>query len=227
MICALERVLDVHTHIRMHHGKRGPRECDSSGRGDIDKGGPVDPTRSVVWKGDDGLPLSQQGINILGIPMGQPEYVRQFLEEKADEHRPMVEDPQAAWLLLLMCASTRANFWLRGGSNPNGLRLSLKPTMHVGMPQTDSELSRRRISTSHCFVTVLPKGFRAHQRRQDQRGSTLGQLSTLFENGARDTQEWLTPFRGLWKVRCFEAVRRCAQSLSDAGFESPTWTERA
>ena len=27
---------------------------------------------------------------------------------------PMVEDPQAAWLLLLMCASTRANFWLRG-----------------------------------------------------------------------------------------------------------------
>ena len=52
--------------------------------------------------------------------MGQPENVRQFLEEKSDEHRTffqrisMVEDPQAAWLLLLMCAPTRANFWLRG-----------------------------------------------------------------------------------------------------------------
>ena len=56
---------------------------------------------------------------IFGISEGQPEYVLQFLEEKSDEHRtlfqriPMVEDPQAVWLLLLMCASTRANFWLR------------------------------------------------------------------------------------------------------------------
>ena len=115
VICAPERVLDIHKileeeifahwHIRVHHGKAQvePRECDSSGRGDIDKGG-----------------LSQQGIKILGDPSGSTEYVRQFLEEKADEHRtlfqriPMVEDPQPAWLLLLMCALTRANFWLRG-----------------------------------------------------------------------------------------------------------------
>ena len=68
----------------------------------------------------------------------------------------------------------------------------------VGMPQTESELSRRRISTSHCFVTVLPRGVGAHQRRQDQRGSPLGQLGRLHENGAPDTQQWLTPWlRGL------------------------------
>ena len=28
-------------------------------------------------------------------------------------------------------------------------------------------------------------------------------------------------------VRCFEAVRRCAQSLTDAGFEPPSWTKLA
>ena len=28
-------------------------------------------------------------------------------------------------------------------------------------------------------------------------------------------------------VRCFEAVRRCAQSLTNAGFEPPSWTELA
>ena len=28
-------------------------------------------------------------------------------------------------------------------------------------------------------------------------------------------------------ARCFEAVRRCAHSLTDAGFESPSWTELA
>ena len=51
------------------------------------------------------------------IPLGQREHVRQFLEEKSDKHRtlfqliPMVEDPQAAWLLLLM--STRMGFDFR------------------------------------------------------------------------------------------------------------------
>ena len=41
------------------------------------------------------------------------------LERKNQEHEvlfqriPWLNDPQAAWLLLLMCASPRANFWLR------------------------------------------------------------------------------------------------------------------
>ena len=110
VICARERVLDVykiledHTHIRMHHGKT--RECDSSGRGDIDKGGPIDPTRSLERRWSAIVPL---GNKILGIPVGQPECVRQFLEEgrRAPHTLPthMVEDPQAAWLFLFMRAS--------------------------------------------------------------------------------------------------------------------------
>ena len=28
-------------------------------------------------------------------------------------------------------------------------------------------------------------------------------------------------------ARCFEAIRRCANSLTDAGFELPSWTELA
>ena len=90
---------------------------------------------TVVWKGDDRLPAAQQGLKILEIPVGQPEYVRKFLEEKAHEHHtlfqriPVVEDPQAAWLLLLMCASTRANFWLRG-SNQSEQHTLRRPMMH-------------------------------------------------------------------------------------------------
>ena len=131
--CAPDRVLEVHkileeeifahTHIRMHHGK-----TQVWNRGSVTPPGIEELTRvaqltkpgTVVWKGDDRLPAAQQGLKILEIPVGQPEYVRKFLEEKAHEHHtlfqriPVVEDPQAAWLLLLMCASTRANFWLRG-----------------------------------------------------------------------------------------------------------------
>ena len=38
-----------------------------------------------------------------------------------------------------------------------------------------------------------------------------------------------TMMSGLAKgpARCFEAVRRCAHSLTDAGFESPSWTDLA
>ena len=133
VICAPGRVLDVykfleeeifaHTHIRMHHEK-----TQVWNRGSVIPPGIETLTRvaqltrpgAVVWRGDDSLPPSQQGIKILGIPVGQPENIRQFLEEKADKHRtlfhriPPVEDPQEVWLLLLMCASTRANYWLRG-----------------------------------------------------------------------------------------------------------------
>ena len=64
---------------------------------------------SVVWKGDPNLPVSQQGLKVLGIPIGQPAFVREFLENNSREHTvlkekiPRVNDPQAAWLLLLMC----------------------------------------------------------------------------------------------------------------------------
>ena len=75
---------------------------------------------AVVWKGDPELPLAQQGLKVLGVPIGQIEYVRDFLEKKSREQEvwfnkiPGINDPQAARLLLMMCAFTRSNFWLRG-----------------------------------------------------------------------------------------------------------------
>ena len=145
---------------------------------------------AVVWRGDDGLPPSQQGIKILGIPVGQPEYVRQFLEEKSDEHRTLfqritiVEDPQAGWLLLLMCASTRANYWLRG----------VQPEWTSTFADThDAHVWEylRRILNSHGVGSAasLPvfQGSGAYQRHQDQRGSPMGQLGRLPENGAPET----------------------------------------
>ena len=74
---------------------------------------------AVVWRGDPLLPVQKQGLKVLGIPIGQPAFVADFLESKSREQQtlfqriPWVNDPQAAYLLLLMCASTRANFWLR------------------------------------------------------------------------------------------------------------------
>ena len=66
----------------------------------------------------------------MGAPIGSPEYVADQLQNKSDEQEtlftriPRVEDTQACWLLLLMCASTRANFWLRVVSPEQSLQFA-------------------------------------------------------------------------------------------------------
>ena len=71
-----------------------------------------------VWKGP-GLPEERQGMKVLGAPLGHPAFVEAFLEKKIAEQRilldriPLVADLQASWLLLLHCASPRANYLIR------------------------------------------------------------------------------------------------------------------
>ena len=71
-----------------------------------------------VWKGS-GLPTTEQGIRVLGTPLGHVDYVETQLRDRLEDHQvllnriPEVQDLQAVWALLLHCASARANFMLR------------------------------------------------------------------------------------------------------------------
>ena len=70
-----------------------------------------------VWKGD--LEAAQNGIVILGAPVGSPEFVQRFLgnryavQARFWERLKQVPDLQTAWLLLLYCANPRANHLIR------------------------------------------------------------------------------------------------------------------
>ena len=72
-----------------------------------------------TWVGDRALPPEQQGLTVLGAPVGTEQYVQQFLQNTLRSHRPLLEqlpdiqDLQAAWLLLLYTASPRSNYLLR------------------------------------------------------------------------------------------------------------------
>ena len=46
---------------------------------------------AAVWKGDPNLPPTQQGLKVLGVPLGQPAYVREFLENKSRERTVLFE----------------------------------------------------------------------------------------------------------------------------------------
>ena len=60
-----------------------------------------------------------QGIKVLGSPLGHPAFVARHLERTSSKHQvlldriPLVQDVQSAWLLLIHCACARANYLLR------------------------------------------------------------------------------------------------------------------
>ena len=72
-----------------------------------------------AWKGDHNLLPKEQGIKIIGCPIGHTDFVHHFIEGILEKHReltnriPQLEDVQKAWLLLYYCANSRANYYTR------------------------------------------------------------------------------------------------------------------
>ena len=116
----LQEQLLRHSNIRVHLGKMKvwnssgvrPRACDTlqdiaTASGSLDH----------VWKGSD-LPTEQQGIKVLGTPVGHRDFVASHLARELRSHQtwleriPAVQDVQCAWALLLHSAARRANYQL-------------------------------------------------------------------------------------------------------------------
>ena len=108
----LSHHLPTDAHVQLHQGKT--RLWNAAG---------VQPpnTSSLhqAWVGDQALPPTQQGFRVLGVPVGKRAYIQQQLQNTTATHQqllqqlPALDDLQASWLLLLFCASPRANYALR------------------------------------------------------------------------------------------------------------------
>ena len=119
----LQRELFRHAHISIHLGKTTiwntsgdePEACARL-QAAASCGGPV--SCGLERGSHHTLPVSSQGVKILGSPVGHPGFVSAQLQVKSDSHSvlldriPAVEDLQAAWLLRLFCAQAKANFLL-------------------------------------------------------------------------------------------------------------------
>ena len=89
----------------------------------------------------------KQGVTILGTPLGRAEFVEGQLAEKIEEHGILLDritkvtDLQSAWILLLFCAASRANYVLRVVHPENsfqfaihhdaGIRQCLENLLHI------------------------------------------------------------------------------------------------
>ena len=105
----LQAALKTHADIDLHLGKTKARSAageEPPGLREIVGGGPDDlPT----WVGDAALPPEQQGLMVLGTPLGNAAYVQAALQSKREAHDALLDkitrvpDLQSAWLLLLLC----------------------------------------------------------------------------------------------------------------------------
>ena len=179
---------------------------------------------------------TQQGIIVLGTPLGDAAFIQAHLEMKATEQRTLLDriplsDLQSAWLILLHCASARANYLLRVvepqavaeyarthddniwgclclllNVNP-GQREDIRSSANLPLVLGGVGLrSASRISASAYWASwadCLPMVFARH------RGVALAIVAQL--EGHPDT-----PFWG--------AAAACARSLvGTMGFDPPSW----
>ena len=237
----LEQELQAHAEIRLHLGKtqvwnRGGVTPD--GVDELQRRARLLKPEAVVWKGDPQLPEEQQGVRVLGVPIGRGEFVRVFLEKKNKDHEtlfqriPWLNDPQSAWLLLLMCASTRANFWL----------ISVHPDL------TDAFALQHDANVWTCLDTILGSPSApgmakvlaslsfsvgglglssAHRNRESAHWASWAVCLRMVHDRHPDVAETMIAQLEVGTVTCFEGVQRCRRLVEDAGLEVPSWRELA
>ena len=78
----LEETKVSHCNIHVHQGKTQEWNCAGIAPEGIDvltARAWIDNLEAVVWKGDPFLPVDLQGLKVLGVPIGQPQYAKAFL----------------------------------------------------------------------------------------------------------------------------------------------------
>ena len=186
--------------------------------------------RSSGLEGGSNLPPTQQGLKVLGVPLGQPAYIREFLENKSREQTVLFEriqwvnDPQAAWFLLMMCALTRANFWLWAVRPELIEALATRQRVelfahHLGHPRTPA--SSQVLSSLALSAGGLGLESAHRVRVAAHWGSWADCILMVRRRHPALAEMWIHDFvHG--NAPCFLAVRSCQQELADASLEMPS-----
>ena len=180
VVCAPDRVATIyallqnklwqHARIRVNLGKTQLwNRVFTLGCEPLIRAAQVADPDSIVWRGCADLPVNQRATRVLGTPLGQPEFVVEQLREVSQSHASLCEKIPA-WLLLLFCASTRANYPLR----------AVPPALSEGFPRVGMPFrvagTSRRSTKEHCAPSFPSRRVGPGQCRSLQVNSMLGQL---------------------------------------------------
>ena len=164
-----------------------------------------------VWRSD--RPLPERGFTGLGVPIGHYEYVREWgqrrlrQEQALLDHLPHLPDLQCAWLLLLMCASTRANHALRN-IPPEDVR-----------PYTEGRDRAACAALQACLGEPTVEGEPLASATPATQGG-LGLQSAMRTAPAAYWGAWADTL-GYWHVRQPRLAAACVQALERGGAGRP------
>ena len=174
----VEEQLRTRARIRIHCGKtkvwncggEKPAICDV-----LEHIARVQNPQAVVWRGSD-IPSHQQGITVLGTPLGHVAFIAQHFRNVIEEQRclleriPMVQDVQSAWLLFLHCVVACTNYQLRSvhpgavewhvRSHDQNIWQCLGRILHVDLGMCSDEI--RQTATLPLILGGI--GFRSAER---------------------------------------------------------------
>ena len=141
--------------------------------------------------------------------------------------RGSMTDPQSGYLLLLMCGSTRANFWLRA-LRPEDTE-SFARRHDENMPSSDSWHAK---CPSWCAHFGDPRILWAWIGKRCKSASccTFGELGRLPSHGPSASPSCCRSHDRRVAGQCsveVSPVRQCRQVVLDAGLEMPPWQELA
>ena len=138
---------------------------------------------------------TEQGLEILGTPLGHPDFVESHLQSACKQlvlldRIPMVSDVQPAWLLLLHCISS-GKFPVEGGATLSGGELCQDPqrrfvAVFVNIVAHRSSVRITNRARSGHVADVIGRSGVA-QCLPNKGCSILGQLVRLLANDTRPT----------------------------------------
>ena len=228
--------LQRHTNIDIHCGKTKIWNRSGEKLSGVEKmtvAARVQDPLAIVWRGDQEIPASEQGMKVLGVPLGLDEYAAKFLEKKSDHHDtlfkriPLVPDVQASWLLLSFCAATRDNFYLRNVSPEVARSLAISHDLKahqclckiIGVDPDDVSRGALQQSTLPFHLGGLGLGEAPDGAHWASRADSV---STMHK---KDPGLAATILAGLNAEAegCFAVANQCADRLVALGVQLPTW----
>ena len=176
-----------------------------------------------VWRGSE-VPEDEQGMKVLGTPLGHPQFVRRFLSQLSEKHEvllriPRLDDVQSAWLLLAYCAAARANYSLRcvepqdveffARTHDFQMRQCLSSILQVNLEEADQETQ----DSVTLPLSLGGLGFRSALRKSKAYWVSWADcLGMISERHPEVAQLMVDELEGAPRTSCLEATASAARS---------------
>ena len=240
LYATLQEALWAHARIAIHLGKT--KVWNSSGvRPEICtvlERMARDTDRSArVWRGSE-IPEDQQGMKILGTPLGNPEFVRRSWHSSlrntacCSKRIPLLDDVQSAWLLLAHCAAARANYSLRcvepqevepfARAHDSDMRQCLSQILQVNLAEVDQATQ----DTVTVPLSLGGLGVRSAVRTSKAAywASWADCLAMINERHPQVADLLVEELEGLPRTSCLAAAASAARELTGVrDFDPPSW----